>query len=107
MKYDKGMVSGCISMLILKILSEEDMYGYQIIEKLKEKSNDRLEFKAGTLYPLLHSMTSNGYLSSYEKQANGKTRKYYSITTNGKLFASQREDIWNEYKKTISLVMDN
>ena len=62
MAIDRSLVSGSTSMLILKLLEGKDMYGYEMIEALREKSNNVFELKAGTLYPLLHGMEEKGYL---------------------------------------------
>ena len=78
MAIDRSLVSGSTSMLILKLLEGKDMYGYEMIEALREKSNNVFELKAGTLYPLLHGMEEKGYLGSYEQEEGGKIRKYYS-----------------------------
>ena len=56
MAVDKSLVSGSTGMLLLKLLSEKDMYGYEMIETLRERSQNVFELKAGTLYPLLHAM---------------------------------------------------
>ena len=65
MAVDKSLVSGSTSMLILRLLEEKDMYGYEMIEGLRRKSRNVFELKAGTLYPLLHGMESEGLLKSY------------------------------------------
>ena len=84
MAVDKSLVSGSTMMLILKLLEEKDMYGYEMIETLREKSENVFELKAGTLYPLLHGLEEKEFVKSYEQEAGGKTRKYYSITREGK-----------------------
>ena len=84
MSVDKTLLSGSTSMLLLKLLEEKDLYGYEMIESLRARSNNVFELKAGTLYPLLHSLEEKGFLTSYEKEIVGKTRKYYSITEAGK-----------------------
>ena len=86
MKVNKNMVSGNTAMLILKLISEKDMYGYEMIDTLSKRSDNVFELKVGTLYPLLHSMVQSGYLESYNQEANGKLRKYYRITPNGKKY---------------------
>ena len=53
MAIEKSLVSGSMTMLILKLLSEKDMYGYEMIDTLRQKSQNVFELKAGTLYPLL------------------------------------------------------
>ena len=56
MAIEKSLVSGSMTMLILKLLSEKDMYGYEMIDTLRQKSENVFELKAGTLYPLLHGL---------------------------------------------------
>ena len=75
MAIEKSLVSGSMTMLILKLLSEKDMYGYEMIDTLRQKSQNVFEMKAGTLYPLLHSLEDKGLLTVYEQAAGGKTRK--------------------------------
>ena len=67
MKVDKSLISGSTTMLLLKLLEEKDMYGYEMIEARRERSQNVFELKAGTLYPLLHSMEEKGLLAVYEK----------------------------------------
>ena len=66
--------------LILQVLKEKDMYGYEIAEKLNESPGSSLAEKIGTLYPILHSLEKQKYLKSYILHCNGKTRKYYKLT---------------------------
>lgn len=91
MAVDKSLVSGSTMMLILKLLEEKDMYGYEMIETLREKSENVFELKAGTLYPLLHGLEEKEFVKSYEQEAGGKTRKYYSITREGKKQLGQKK----------------
>lgn len=90
MAVDKSLISGSTTLLILSLLEEKDMYGYEMIDTLKGKSNNVFELKAGTLYPLLHSMEEKGWLSVYEQEAGGKMRKYYRITRDGKSSIRQK-----------------
>jgi DNA-binding PadR family transcriptional regulator len=105
MAVDKSLVSGSTSMLLLRLLEEKDMYGYEMIETLEKKSNNVFTLKAGTLYPLLHSLEEKNYLKSYESDANGKTRKYYSITKEGKKYLKSKKEEWNEYKTAVANVL--
>ena len=75
MAIEKSLVSGSMTMLILKLLSEKDMYGYEMIDTLRQQSQNVFELKAGTLYPLLHSLEDKGFLTVYEQEAAGKDRK--------------------------------
>lgn len=91
---DKGLVSGSTTMLILSLLSERDMYGYEMIELLSQRSQNVFELKTGTLYPLLHQLVKTNYLNCYENEVNGKKKKILSIDQNwGNLFKSQNQRV--------------
>ncbi len=105
MAVDKSLLTGSITMLVLKLLSEKDMYGYEMIETLRKKSQNVFELKAGTLYPLLHGLEEKGMLTVYEQEYLGKTRKYYSITKEGKKLLKSKTEEWNEYSGAIVNVL--
>ena len=85
MKINKELMKGSTSILILSLLENEDMYGYQIAQSLKEKSEKVFELKEGTLYPMLHGLENENAVESYWFDAdNGKRRKYYKITSDGR-----------------------
>ena len=106
MAVDKSLVSGSTSMLILRLLSEKDMYGYEMIETLRERSKNVFELKAGTLYPLLHSLEDKRALRVYEKEAGGKIRKYYSLTKEGDRMLAEKKDEWLAYSEAILNVLN-
>ena len=102
---DKNQVSGNTAMLVLRLLSEKDMYGYEMIEELLRRSNHVFDLKAGTLYPLLHGMEARNQLVSYEKEAGGKTRRYYRITKEGSKELLRRKEDWQVYSGAVAQVM--
>jgi len=106
MAVDRSLVSGSTTMLLLKLLSEKDMYGYEMIETLREKSQNVFELKAGTLYPLLHGMEDKKYLTVYEKEVGGKVRKYYSITKTGRKVLEEKKEEWKIYSSAVVNVMN-
>ncbi len=105
MAVSKNLVSGSMTMLLLKLLSEQDMYVYEIISVLRERSENVFELKAGTLYPLLHSLEEKNLLESYEQEALGKVRKYYSITKAGRKLLQEKETEWKEYSQAVTGVL--
>lgn len=102
MTIGRNFTSGNNAMLILQLLSEKDMYGYEMIETLSKRSNNVFELKVGTLYPLLHSLVSAGYLEDYSKEVNGKLRKYYKITASGRTYLEKMVKEWNIYADAVS-----
>lgn len=105
MAINKSLISGSTSMLILRLLEDKDMYGYEMIETLEAKSNNVFTLKAGTLYPLLHSLEEKDLLTSYESEVNGKVRKYYSITKGGKRYLRSKKEEWQEYQTAVVNVL--
>jgi len=105
MAIDRSLVSGSMGMLILRLLSEKDMYGYEMIDTLKKRSENVFELKAGTLYPLLHGMEEKGLLTSYEQEYGGKMRKYYSITKEGRTLLKAKQTEWKEYQSAVANVL--
>lgn len=102
----KNLVPGSTQMLLLRLLQETDMYGYQMIEELARRSNDTFSLKAGTLYPILHGLEQEGKIKSYEAAGTaGKPRKYYHLTRTGRqaLEAQQRE--WDKVSQAINRVL--
>ncbi len=107
MASEKNPLSGNTTMLILKLLEEKDMYGYQIIEELAGKSDDTFRLKTGTLYPLLHGLENEGMVSSYDENAdNARIRKYYHLTNKGKGLLSEKQAEWASYAKAINRIME-
>ena len=106
MAVDRSLVSGSTTMLLLKLLSEKDMYGYEMIETLREKSQNVYELKAGTLYHLLHGMEDKKYLTVYETEVGGKVRKYYSITKTGRKVLEEKKEEWKIYSSAVVNVLN-
>ena len=103
---DKKLMAMGTSMLILKLLEEKDMYGYQMIRELDEKSNQVFALKEGTLYPILHGLEEQEAIESYEKMAeSGRKRKYYHLTEKGKKLLEEKAKEWRNFQEAVQLVM--
>lgn len=105
MKISKEMLKGSTGMLVLSLLKESNMYGYEMIKKLKEKSENVFELKEGTLYPILHGLEEKGFISSYWDETTAKKRKYYSITEKGKKQLKEKKEEWKELSNGINHVL--
>ena len=107
MAIDRSLVSGSMGMMILRLLAEKDMYGYEMIDTLKKRSENVFELKAGTLYPLLHGLEEKQFVTSYEQEVLGKVRKYYQITGEGKkLSAKYNEQVFNALLPELETISD-
>lgn len=105
MTIDKSLISGSTATLILRLLEEKDMYGYEMIDLLRQRSNNVFELKAGTLYPLLHSLELKSLLISYESEAAGKTRKYYQLTKSGRRYLKDKKQEWQIYAQAVADIL--
>lgn len=81
----KELLKGTLSAIILNLLTEHKrMYGYEISQIVKERSDEKILLKDGSLYPALQKMTKDGLLTFEEEYIGKRVRKYYSLTTEGK-----------------------
>lgn len=105
LKINKELLKGSTSMLVLNLLEKENLYGYEMIKRLKEKSENVFELKEGTLYPILHNLESNDLISSYWDESTAKKRKYYSITEKGKKQLKDKKEEWQVFSTGINKVI--
>ena len=104
---DKELLKGSIPIMVLKLFTNEDMYGYQILRKLELLSNGVFSFKEGTLYPILHSLEKMLYVKSYWNESEvGRKRKYYSITEKGRIYFNEKLSEWKHFTDSVSLILD-
>lgn len=76
---------GYMDMLLLKVLSTGDYYGYQIILIFRKLSEGIIDITTGSIYPVLYRLQDKGYISSYTKKEHPKMeRVYYHLTPEGK-----------------------
>lgn len=106
MKIDKDLIGGSTTLMLLSLLSEKDMYGYEIIRQLEDKSDNTFQFKEGTLYPVLHKLENKGLIKSYKAVSeNNRERKYYHITVKGEEELSRQKDNWRIFSKSLNKVI--
>ena len=84
-KFSKELIGASSIPIILSILSKGDSYGYEIIKTIKDLSANKIDFKDGTMYPVLHKLEKRQLILSFWKTSeNGRKRKYYKITNKGR-----------------------
>lgn len=106
MSFDRELLKGSTSLLIFRLLSERDMYGYEIIQEAARRSDNVFEFREGTLYPALHQLHKRGYLrSDWRVGETGKQRKYYGLTASGRKAARRGEEDWILFTKTVNAIL--
>jgi DNA-binding PadR family transcriptional regulator len=79
-----SLYRGNLTAIVLQLLETDGrMYGYEITQKVKEKTNGSLEIKEGALYPILHKLEAEGFLTVEVEKVEKRIRKYYKITESG------------------------
>lgn len=105
MKINKELLKGSTKLVVLSLLEKENMYGYEMIRKLSEKSENVFELQEGTLYPILHSLESDNFITSYWDNTGSKKRKYYSITSEGKKQLKAKKEEWKAFSSGVNQVI--
>ncbi|MFE8700074.1 PadR family transcriptional regulator [Cytobacillus sp. FJAT-54145] len=100
------LLKGSTSMILLSLLSDKDMYGYEITEKVQELSEGYLSYKEGTLYPALKRLELSGLVEGYwESSSDGPRRKYYRITKTGKESLNDQRKEWGMFQKVMNRIV--
>lgn len=98
----KGMLEGCV----LKIISENETYGYEISQQLKTYGFG--EISEGTIYPLLLRMENKGMIrAEYRESASGPRRKYFSVTARGEIELAEFQNQWTELSEAVGKLFCN
>jgi len=93
--YDREFLTGTVGVLILSLLSERAMYGYEMVQEAERRSARAFHLKEGTLYPALHQMERAGLLkATWRESASGRPRKYYGLTSKGRRQAASKRRQW-------------
>jgi len=93
----KELVGASTVPIILSILTEGEDYGYEIIKKVKSYSKGQLEWSEPMLYPVLHRLEKGGHIvSRWQVLENGRKRKYYAITKEGKALLVEKRSEWEQ-----------
>lgn len=109
MDFSQDLVKGTFVPVILALLKEQAMYGYQMVQFVNSRTGGRLEWREGTLYPTLHRMESQKLIRSKWQQAGddegGRQRKYYYITPKGLAELEQRAMEWREFSSAVNALV--
>lgn len=105
MRVDKELSKGSHELIILKLLSRKDMYGYQIVQQMALLSENAFNMSQGSLYPFLHRLERDGLLTSYSVSENGRDRVLYHLTAQGQLALQAKEENWQVYVQAMERIL--
>lgn len=102
----RELVKGSIDSLLLFLIAQQPMYGYQILKELERRSQGYFLFKEGTLYPALHRLEKKGLiLGGWQMLLSGRQRKYYHITEGGRVALGERRSQWLDFLTAMNLII--
>jgi PadR family transcriptional regulator PadR len=103
---EKDLRKGSARVLILAMLAEKPMYGYQIAKELKRRSKGYFVLKEGTLYPALHGLEKEQLLTSqWEVVDKGPSRKYYHLTDDGRKALTDSTEEWTTFSQRLLSIL--
>jgi PadR family transcriptional regulator PadR len=99
---DRELKRGTLEMILLKLLSEKPMYGYELVSTLERRGGQPFQLKEGTLYPVLYRMENAGWIQArWETLERGVPRKYYQLTPSGDEQLKTLISDWLEFSSAI------
>jgi DNA-binding PadR family transcriptional regulator len=109
MDFSQDLIRGSIVPIVLALIREKPMYGYEIVKIVNARTHGRFEWREGTLYPALHKLEADKMLTSKWQEAptektegEGRSRKYYFITNKGLKELARRAEEWKEFSVAVN-----
>ena len=107
MIFSSELVKGTFKTIVLKLLSDnKKMYGYELTQKLKELTLDKIQITEGTLYPTLHALESEGLVTTEVEYIGKRVRKYYKLSPAGRSKAKEKISEFADFMQTMQMLLD-
>ncbi len=104
-KTNAAFMSGVPELLVLRLLTRQEMYGYELVRAIRLSSNEAITLAEGVVYPTLHSLESRGFLKAREKLAGKRIRVYYRTTAKGQKRLRELENEWDRVSNGIEAIL--
>ena len=98
-------MNGVPELLILRLLEQDEMYGYEIVQAIRSRTEEVIAVGEGVVYPVLHGLESGGALRSRRKTVGGRSRIYYSVTPAGLRRLAELSATWGNLTTAIHKVL--
>jgi len=107
MTYSSELLKGTLKTIVLKLLSDnKKMYGYEITQRVKELTQDKIQITEGALYPTLHALEADGLVRTEIEYIGKRKRKYYSLSPAGKTTSREKVNELASFMQTMALLLD-
>jgi PadR family transcriptional regulator PadR len=100
-----NFMNGVPELLILRLLQQGEMYGYEIVQAIRDRTDAVIAIGEGVVYPVLHGLEQDGALRSRRKTVNGRSRIYYSVTAPGLRRLADLSQSWNNLATAIQTML--
>lgn len=105
--YSSELIKGTLKTIVLNLLKDnQKMYGYEISQKVKSMTNDKIQITEGALYPTLHALEKQGDVTTEKVYIGKRVRKYYILTDQGKNTMTERVNELADFMKTMKYLLD-
>ena len=104
-KTNPDFLNGVPELLILKLLDRTPMHGYDLVQSLKTFSDTKLQFGEGCIYPILHRLEAQGFLTSHREAIGGRSRIVYRVTPRGRARLADSWKLWKEIVAAVNTVL--
>ncbi len=99
------LMPGVPELVVLRLLAQQEMYGYEIARALKLGSRGALDLGEGVLYPALHALEARGLLRARSERVDGRTRIYYAVTARGRRRLERLIENWRHVSAGVELIL--
>jgi PadR family transcriptional regulator, regulatory protein PadR len=100
-----SFMNGVPELLVLRLLQQQEMYGYEIVQAIRDRTDETIALGEGVVYPVLHALESDGALKSRRKIVSGRSRIYYSTTAKGLRRLADLSKTWSELAGAIQTLL--
>ena len=100
-----NFMNGVPELLILRLLQQQEMYGYEIVQAIRDRTDAVIAVGEGVVYPVLHGLERDGALKSRRKIINGRSRIYYSVTPVGSHRLADLSKVWTNLADAIQTML--
>lgn len=100
-----SFMNGVPELLILRLLDEQEMYGYEIVQAIRSRTDAMIAVGEGVVYPVLHALEDDGAIRSRRKTVGGRSRIYYSVTRVGSRRLADLSETWTRLAGAIQQML--
>ncbi|MES2591316.1 MAG: PadR family transcriptional regulator [Bacteroidota bacterium] len=105
--YSSELIKGTLKTIVLKLLSDnKEMYGYEITQRVKDLTGNKIQITEGALYPTLHALENDGVVTTEIVNIGKRVRKYYKLTPKGKINAEEKVTEFADFINTMKFLLD-